>query len=198
MLANIIRRRAAPTDPTFTLRRILSSSAETEIDTRNPPAPGSGGRLVGCFIYSAIQCCTFLEFSLPAQRSGIRNVTVAIRLHLALQQLRGAGLRNQGSDSSKKNLTIYFSARHSPFKNLGATWEQKLRFSWLRPVCKLQKSKADHDLNLGLFTLRTRRSGVRVPPGAPYFQNSYEVQHAHAFPRCYHITTDSVKFGQRT
>ena len=160
MLDIIIRRSAALTDPTFTLRRTLACCAERDIDMRKSPAPGSGGRLVGCFKYSVSQCCTFLEFSLPAQYSGIRNVTVAIRLHLALQKLSGAGLRKDAFD-------YLFFRQTLTFKNSGATWEQKLRFSGLRPVCKLQKNKADHDLELGLFTLRTRRSGVRVPPGAP-------------------------------
>jgi hypothetical protein len=42
----------------------------------------------------------------------------------------------------------------------GATWEQKLSISCVWPSRKLQKSKADHSLDWGLFTLRTKRSGV--------------------------------------
>ena len=41
-------------------------------------------------------------------------------------------------------------------------------FLSLRPLRKVQKSKADHDLDLVLITLRTRRSGVRLSPGAPF------------------------------
>src|SRR5713226_2295516 len=46
---------------------------------------------------------------------------------------------------------------------MGATLGAKPAISCDWPICKSQKNKTDRSLELGRFTLRTRRSGVRIP-----------------------------------
>jgi len=67
-------------------------------------------------------------------------------------QIDGAGIARKLPGSCRTQACI-----------LRATWEQNTRLLCLTPIRKLQKSKANYDLELRLFTLRTRRSGVRIP-----------------------------------